>query len=142
MQPHTHYFVVSHLLIPGKQHTGANAEKFVHKVRVLMIDGRREEVILIYISSVEVVEVASAEGLMPLGLIHSCDDKFVCQRLKCRPAPTVATDGNAPPPPPITYPPPPIDHHNQYSACHHLFAQVIITKETSIYGILLSISTN
>ncbi|KAF8373268.1 hypothetical protein PRIPAC_79697 [Pristionchus pacificus] len=97
--PHTHYFVVSHLLIPGKQHTGANAEKFVHKV----------------------VEAATSEGLMPLGLIHSCDDKFVCQRLKCRPAPTVATDGNAPPS--ITYPPPPIDHHNQYSACHHLFAQ-------------------
>lgn len=96
---------------------------------MLMIDGRREEVISICISSIEVVEAATSEGLMPLGLIHSCDDKFVCQRLKCRPAPTVATDGNAPPS--ITYPPPPIDHHNQYSACHHLFAQVNITKGTS-----------
>ncbi|GMR47630.1 hypothetical protein PMAYCL1PPCAC_17825, partial [Pristionchus mayeri] len=94
--PRSHYFVVSHVLLPGKQHTAGNAEKFFHKIRE---------------------STAPALGLLPLGLIHSCGDYFVCPRLKCRPPPPGTVPSTS------VYPPPPLDHHSAYSACHHLFAQ-------------------
>ncbi|GMT23579.1 hypothetical protein PFISCL1PPCAC_14876, partial [Pristionchus fissidentatus] len=70
--PRLHYYVVSHVLLPGKQHTGWNAEKFFHRMHD---------------------EVSSSLGLIPLGLIHKCSDYFVCRRLKCRPT---SEDGRSP----------------------------------------------
>ncbi|GMS95632.1 hypothetical protein PENTCL1PPCAC_17807, partial [Pristionchus entomophagus] len=100
---HGHYYVVSHVLIPGNQHTGWNAEFFYHTIRD---------------------STAPSLGLIPLGLIHTCGDYFVCSRLKRRPAP----DGI----PSDRYPPAPIDHHEVYSSCPHLFAQYLYQYGQSI----------